>query len=189
MPMQIPQDVTIQKQLSVLRYRQWLDTEFFSARWWALVAVIAMIAVVWWLLVRKSRLLEIGLFAVLAAVVFMGVGEYGEELTLWDYPVDLIAWYPPLTAVNFILLAAGLSLVYQRFETTASFLLSSALYDALVCFIAEPLLSAAGLYRIVRWHYYESFPVYFIAAVVLRSTVRLIYRAADYRSRIVKRSM
>ena len=177
--MQVPQDVNLQRQLTELRVRQWQQGELLSPRWWSLIAILAVCVVLWWILVRKRRLLEIGLYVFLAAVLFMGINEYGEELTLWDYPTDIIAYFPPLSSVCMFILPLGFSIIYQHYESLKGFMAASLVYTAAVSFVVQPLLAAAGLFRLVHWQYYESLPVFFLAGVAVRAAVRSVLRQAE----------
>ncbi|SHH61168.1 hypothetical protein SAMN02745823_00471 [Sporobacter termitidis DSM 10068] len=183
--MEIPGNVYIQKQLTELRVQRWLDDELFSPLWWILIAAMIALVVLWWVLIRREKILEVSLFAFLAAVIYMGICEYGEELTLWDFPTDIIAYFPTLSAINFVLLGLGFSLLYQYFEQTMSFAWAAAVFSAAVCFGADPLLSAAGLYRLVRWHYFESLPIYFASAVLVRTAVVRIVETAGVRKQVL----
>ena len=78
----IPEEVTIQNQLTDVRINEWLSEEFLKPKWWALILIVLILFVVWFKMIDKSRIREICLFTVLLTIIFMGIDEYGEELVL-----------------------------------------------------------------------------------------------------------
>jgi hypothetical protein len=167
----IPNDVGIQKQLTDMHIKDWLQNDVFHFRWWLLIILIAVLFLVWHRMLDKSRMREICLFAVLSAVIFMGVNEYGEELTLWDYPTDLIPIFPPLSSINLLSFPLLYSLVYQHFHQKKSYIYAVVITSAIFCFIAEPLLSWGGFYHLDHWSYFFSFPLYIAVAMGVRVMV------------------
>ena len=180
----VAEDVTIQKQLTDIHISDWLRNDVNQIKWWLLIGIILFSFVVWWILLDKSRILEISLYMALAMIMCMGIDEYGQELTLWNYPIDVIAVYPPLSSLNLIMIPEIFSLIYQRFSQLKSFIWAAAVSSAIITFLLEPLLSHAGFYELIHWHYYESTPIYFGIALVTRALIRKIYstinKAAAY---------
>lgn len=172
---EIPKSVDIQKQLTDAHIKEWLETDFLHFRWWLLIVLFAALLLIWWMLLDKARILEVGLFVVLSAILFMGVHEYGEELTLWDYPTDIIPVFPPLSSFNLLSLPLLYSLVYQNFGKGKKFLYAALLTTAVFCFLLEPLLSWGGFYHLLHWNYFFSAVVYFAVAISVRAVVKKIY--------------
>ncbi len=171
----IPESVTIQKQLTDAHIKEWLSDDVFQFKWWLLILLIFLIMIVWLVMLDKSRLPEILLFTVLTAVLFMGINEYGEELVLWDYPVDFIPLFPPLSSINLISLPLIYSQIYQRFKKK-QFIYAILITTAIVCFVIEPLLSLIGLYRLIHWTYFFSYPVYVLAILLSRGATNRILK-------------
>ena len=105
------------------------------------------------------------------AIAAMGINEYGEELTLWDYPTDVIPIFPPLSSINLISLPLIYSIVFQYFKTRRSFIWAALTVTALICFIIEPILAGVDFYQLLQWKYIFSFPIYAAAAVGIRETI------------------
>ena len=118
----IPKDIEIQKQLTALHVNEWLKDDVLRLRWWLLIGLITAFLLIWWLLLDKRRTTEICLFVVLATIIVMGINEYGDELTLWDYQTDIIAIFPPLSSINLISLPLIYSIIYQHFKSSKSFI-------------------------------------------------------------------
>lgn len=167
----VPPDVEIQRQLTSMHISEWLREDIFQFRWWCLIVFLAVAVFVWWKLLDKSRLPEIVLYTALAVISVMAIVEYGEELTLWDYPTDILPVFPPLTTVNLIILPLIYSLIYQNFKTLRSFVKAALITTGIMCFVLEPLLVWGEFYKLLKWKFYFSFPVYFTTAIVIRSII------------------
>jgi hypothetical protein len=177
--MTIPEDVGIQRQLTELHVQEWLSDDVFRPQWWLLIALVAISVTAWCILIKKSRLLEICLYTALAVIVFLGINEYGEELCLWDYPTDIIPIFPPLSSVNMFIVPLIFSLIYQFYTARKPFIIASAAAACVLSMVIDPLLSFIRLYELINWNYYESIPVYFLAAVTVRAAVIKIYKILE----------
>lgn len=170
----IPPDVEIQKQLTSLHIDAWLRDDVFKFRWWLLLFLLALSLYIWWRIADKKRLPEIILYVALAAIVIMAKVEYGEELTLWDYPTDIIPLFPPLTSLDLISLPLIYSLIHQFFRKTKSFIWAVLIATAIICFIIEPLMAWGKLYELLNWKYYLNYPLYAGLAIGVRAAVNKI---------------
>jgi len=171
-------EVEIQKLLTSAHLAEWLRQDLFQLKWWLLLGLTVVAVVIWWKLLDKRRLPEVLLYALLTMTVMMGVDEYGEELVLWDYPIDLVPIFPVITAANLLILPLAYSLVYQKFTPGKSFLLVSVLVAALISFVFEPALAWSGYYQLLTWKYYYGFPLYIAIALSVRWTVVKIFGVA-----------
>lgn len=160
--------VEIQRQLTFIRVDEWLREDVFRFRWWFLIALFIVSVAVWWKLVDKTRLHEIVLYASLTTLITLGLDEYGEELSQWDYPTDIIPIFPPLTAIDLASLPIIYSLIYQYFRTWKSFLWATAVMATIFCFVFEPVLAWGGFYQLLKWKYYYGYPIYIIMAICIR---------------------
>jgi hypothetical protein len=172
-------DVEIQKHLTSIHIDQWIREDVFRFRWWLLLILLVVSAYIWWKAIDKSRLPEIILYTALTTIIVMAIVEYGEELTLWDYPTDIIPIFPPLSSVNLISLPLIYSLTYQHFKKWKSFILATLIITAVICFIIEPILSWADFYQLLKWKHYFSYPLYAATAICARSLVIKINALAE----------
>ncbi len=168
---EIPKDVEIQNRLTALHIEEWLKHDVFHLKWWILLFLIFVTLIIWYKMLDKVRLPEICLYALLCTIFVLGLLEYGEELTLWDYPTDIIPIFPPLTSFNLTSLPLIYSLVYQNFNTRKSFISATFIVTAAICFIIEPLLALGGLFQLLRWKYIYSYPFYIAIASFVRVLV------------------
>lgn len=184
---QIPKSVEIQRYLTSIHIDNWLKQDVFHFRWWCLIGLVFVILLVWWNLLDKSRLPEIVLYAILSTIITLGIVEYGEELTLWNYPTDIIPIFPPLTSINLISLPLIYSLTYQYFITKKSFIWATVIITSVICFIIEPILVWGGFYQLIYWKYYFSVPIYISLAILIRVLVIRINNINEkYRGKILK---
>ncbi len=183
--LELPKDVVIQKKLTDMHIQEWLRLDVFHTRWWILIALIFTVLFIWWKLLDKSRMREICLFAALEAILAMGMCEYGEELTLWDYPTDIIPLFPPLSSLNLLSLPLVYSLIYQHFDHKKSFIFATVIASAAICFMVEPILTWGGFYHLIHWRYYFSLPIYVSMAVIVRIIVQKSYERTE-RSKIMR---
>ena len=164
----VPQSVELQRQLTTDHIDRWLAEDFLRLRWWVLIVFYIVCAVVWWKLLDKRRLKEILLFTAMAYIAVLTINEYGQELILWDYPTDIIPFFPPLSSVNLLLLPSIYSLIYQRFSVLKTYFPAMLVATAVFCFVLEPLLAWGGFFELLNWKYWMSFPVYIAMALLVR---------------------
>ena len=171
----IPPDVEIQKQLTSMRLDLWFREDIFHFRWWFLLAVFIASVVLWWKMVNKKRIIEICIYAALVTIITIVLDEIGEELSLWDYPTDIIPIFPPLTAIDLASLPMIYSIIYQYFKTWKSFICVTLVMAAIFCFIFEPILKLGGFYQLLTWKYYYGYPIYIVIAFSVKLIVSKIF--------------
>ena len=172
-------DVELQKLLTSHRITYWLQEDVFHFRWWFLLGFFVLSIFAWCKLVDKKRLPEIILYAGLTTIITLILDECGEELILWDYPIDIIPVFPPFTAVDLASLPIIYSLIYQYFKTWKTFLKATIAMATVFCFVLEPALVWGGFYQILKWKYYYGFPIYITLALFVRWMVIKIYAIAE----------
>lgn len=170
----IPPDVPFQRQLTAIHIERWLREDVFTFRWWLLLVLLTLSLYLWWKIVDKKRLPEIMLYTMLTMIVVMAKVEYGQELTLWDYPTDILPIFPPLTSIELISMPLIYSLVYQFFRGRKSFIWATLITTAIVCFILEPLMAWGELYELLHWEYYLNYPLYAAMAIGVGAVVNKI---------------
>lgn len=139
-----PESVGMRKDLTSALIDEWLKDDVFRAKWWILLGLNILALLAWLLLLDKTKLKRTFLFVALAAIFALGLDEIGQELVLWDFPVDIIPIFPPLTSFNLMIMPLAFSLVFQFTRTTKHYFLFVLVVSAVLCFIVEPLLSWGG---------------------------------------------
>lgn len=181
-PTALPPSVAFQKQLTDLHIRMWREQDLFHANWWILIGLVCACVAAWFWLIRRAGLKEACLYVLVAAIFSFGINEYGEELILWDYPTDIVPYFPALTSINLIILPLVFSILYQRFRTWKGFLWASLIASAAISLAIDPLLAWGRLYTLINWRYAFSLPVYFLLAVATRVITRVFVTVAAQRS-------
>lgn len=184
---QIPQSVKDQQHLTSIHIDEWINNDVFKFRWWVLLGLLVISFVIWWILIDKARLKEVCLFTAMAYIVTLALNEYGEELILWDYPTDIIAIFPPLSSINLLILPLAYSLTYQRFKPTKHFIWATFIVTAIICFAMEPIFSWGGLYQLINWRYYFSYPLFVLVAIIIRLFTIKILKITEKSREAVRR--
>ncbi len=173
----LPQSVDMQIKLTSDHIDQWLTEDFLRFRWWLLIVIYIACAVAWWKLLDKRHLKKTLLFTALAYIAVLSINEYGQELILWDYPIDLIPMFPPFSSVNLLLLPPIYSLVYQRFTSPHTYFSAVLVVTAGFCFVIEPLLAWGGFFQLLNWQYWLSLPLYTVMALIIRLLTTALLKA------------
>lgn len=100
--------------------------------------------------------------------------DLGTDLNLWYYPFKIVPVFPQIVPVNYAVLPVTFMLIYQYFPSWRSYIKAMLIMAALYSFVAEPALAYLGIYKLLRWQYYYSFPLYMLIAVSHRWLVEKI---------------
>jgi hypothetical protein len=173
------QAVQTQWHLTNVRFEVWMREDVFRLKWWSLLIIFILSVYFWWKIVDKSRFFEIVLYMALVSILALTLDELGEELCLWDYPIDIFPLFPPLSAVDLASLPVIYSLIYQYFSTWKKFITATIVMAVIFCFILEPLLVLVGLYQPLTWKYYYGFPIYIALAIAAKAVVIKLYSIKD----------
>lgn len=175
----MPLEAELQKKLTAVHMETWLREDVFHLQWWFLLSLFIFTVIVWWQMLNKTRLPEIILYAVLTMIIMMGIDEYGEELTLWDYPINLLPIFPVIATLNLALLPMVFSLTYQYFPTWKSFSFASIVMSGLLSFVIEPALAQGNFYQLLNWKYHYSFMIYIAVALLIKWLISKIFVIAE----------
>ena len=170
-PQDLLKDAAVQWQLTSVRFQEWIENDVLRFRWWLLLSVFILSVLIWWRLADQSRLHEIILFAGITCIIILILDELGEEMTLWDYPVEIFPLFPPISSVDLASLPMVYSLIYQYCQTWKSFTIASFLFSALSCFVLEPLFVLVGIYQMITWRSYYGLPLYFAIALFAKAMI------------------
>lgn len=158
--------IEIQKQLSNLEHDYWKDNVVFSLNWWFLLMLLIVPWFIWWKFVDKKNIKQILLYGTYIMVVSSTLDDIGIATALWAYPYQLFQVGDRLNSVDLTALPILYMLVYQYFPKWKSFIISSIIFSFFYAFIFEPFFILLGIYRIIKWKYIYSFPIYIIMGIV-----------------------
>lgn len=165
--------------LTEARLDKWFAEDFGSWRWCVLLILLIIPWFIWYQYADKKQLHEITLFGTILMITSIILDELGFELSLWDYPVDLIPVFPRLTSVDYTVLPIINMLIYQYFPTWRSFFWANFVKAILFAFIAEPLIIELGFYQMLKWNHLYSFPIYIIMGLPARWIVKKVFQIAE----------
>lgn len=146
----------LQEELLSRRINDWYD-KVFSWQWAFLVIMLIIPWIIWWKIVDKRRIAEIFSLGLLVAIISSLLNGNGLNLMLWSYPYTLIPISPRAYSFSFSVLPVSFMILYQYWPGWKSFALATLLFAGVTAFIVQPLLSLAGIYKLINWNYLYSF--------------------------------
>lgn len=146
----------------------WLRDDLHKWTWWLNLALTILPVLIMWRLIDRRRFLEILVYGFIIGMLSTFLDVLGLAFMLWEYPDKFLPILPRLFPVNLVGLPFVYMLVYQTFTEWRSFSMASIFLAALLAFVGEPVFVWLNLYHPLAWHYYYSFPIYFLMAVVCK---------------------
>lgn len=143
----------------------------FTVRWRIVAGIIAVLYAVWWYTADKRRILEILLFGSFIAVSRLIFDDWGTSTGRWAYITDLL----PMGAISMtdlVIVPVTMMPVYQYTKSWGSFLILTAVTQAVIAFGFFPLLIRLGCLHVFQWPPYGSFLVSLGTAVIMRALIR-----------------
>lgn len=166
--------VQMQSIFTDIKMEQWLNDTVFTWQWCLLVALSIAPWIFWWCVVDKKRFTEIVLLGMFVLMSSSWMDDLGTDLILWYYPYKLLPVYPQLVPINYAVLPVTYMLIYQYFPLWRSYITAITIMAALFSFVAEPSLGYLGMYKMLKWHYYYSFPIYILMGITHRWLVETV---------------
>ncbi|OIJ22432.1 hypothetical protein BKP45_07300 [Anaerobacillus alkalidiazotrophicus] len=160
--------VNLREILKETNVQYWLNENLFTFPWWFLLITMILFWVIWWIIVDKSKLMEILLYGIMATVIVILLDVIGVSLMLWGYPNMLTPLIPPIFAIDVGHLPVLYMALYQYFPSWKSFLAAMIIAAFVFAFIFEPFTVWLGIYELNNWKYIYSFPIYILIGVFLK---------------------
>lgn len=157
--------------------QHWLRYELFTPQFWLLIAMLILPWFIWWRLADKNRLLEIIIYGLLVQTIVTFLDEIGCQLNWWEYRYDIEPLFPRLIPMNFTILPVVYMLNYQYYRQWKPFVSANIVLAAVLAFIGEPLFAATGIYAMLSWSNWYSFPIYAAIAILLKLAMEPIMKA------------
>lgn len=159
--------LSVQQELSLLRWNYWKETVVFSPQWFFLLGSFLVLLIIWIKVVDKRKLHEILLFGLITLIIASVLDTVGGELNFWDYPYMVLPWGPRVISID-IMIAIFFMLLYQYFISWKTFLFGSVILSFIFTFIFEPIAIYLNIYKPLMWKSIYSFPIYILLAVSIR---------------------
>lgn len=157
-----------------LSYNYWIQHALFTWQWWILLLILVIPWYFWWLMVDKTRLLEIWCYGAMTFIAVQAADTAGVANGIWMYPIRLLPKFPHMLPIDITILPIIFMQVYQSYSQWKAFIIASLIMAACCAFIAEPILVWMGIYEPLNWKYYYSFPTYTLFAVTLKFIMETI---------------
>jgi hypothetical protein len=164
----------VQNRAIEMQIQDWIHNDLFSYQFWLLIMLLVVPWFVWWKLVDRKRHVEILLYGLLVATLVTIIDELGAQLNLWEYPIDIEPLFPRMIPINLTVFPVIYMFIYQYFSKWKSFLIANVALAAVLSFIAENIFEWLGIYELIKWENYYSFPIYIIVALFLKWLMKLI---------------
>lgn len=146
----------------------WYQHNYLTPRWWFLVVLSVIPAIIWWLVVDKKNLIEITSFGLFYGVAAIFLDSIGSNAMVWAYPVRLSPYISPqMYPYDVGVVIIPFMLVYQRWSLSfKKFLISTGVLSAFLAFIAETSMAALGIYMQITWKHIYSFLIYWVLGII-----------------------
>ena len=161
-----------QRHLCDVARQYWLQHNLFTWQWWLLLSLTIIPWLIWWKFADKKRIIEILLYGVLIIIIVIILDTIGANLLLWTYPQRPL-WFlmPLLLPIDISIMPVEHMLIYQFFPKWRSFVAALVILALFSAFVAEPLFTLGGMYKLYSWRYVYSVPLYVLKAVLVRLLV------------------
>jgi hypothetical protein len=166
--------IEAEKKYHELLKSYWHDKNFLGWRWWFLVILSVIPAIIWWIVVNKRNLIEITAFGLFYGVAAIILDSIGSNAMVWTYPVRLTPYInPQLYPYDVGVVIIPFMLVYQRWNKSfKSFLISTGILSSFLAFIAEPSMEMLGIYKELTWKHIYSFPIYWVLGLICWTIIK-----------------
>jgi hypothetical protein len=150
----------------------WLQEVFLSWRWWLGMASTIIPPIVWIVIRKRSsttRLLFVGVFAVLFATLLDGIGIF---LGLWNYKYEvfpLIPGYFPWIIINYPIIL----MIVLQIKPKGNAFYKALLYSGITVYIGLPILMALDIYQKYSWNLFYSFIIQFFLYLIAHGLSKL----------------
>ncbi|WP_018249280.1 CBO0543 family protein [Orenia marismortui] len=153
--------IRLNKMIDNVAQEYWLKSVLYTPQWWLLIFMLLIPFFILWKLIDRNRLQEVLLYVSLMSLISIILDWIGLQMILWAYPYQLFpATHPLLNPFNLSFLPITYALVYQYFYKWKQFLIALIISSFIASFVLEPLFTKVGIYVLINWKYYYSFPIY-----------------------------
>lgn len=152
----------------------WFENNFRTYRWWFLVVLSIVPAIIWWIRVDKKRLIENTAFGLFYGVGAIFLDSIGSNAMVWTYPIRLSPYLnPELYPYDVGVVIIPFMLIYQKFsDSFKKFFIATGILSVFLAFIAEPIMVSLGIYKEIIWKHIYSFPVYWLMGLLCWGIIR-----------------
>lgn len=152
----------------------WYENNFLTYKWWFLVVLSIVPAIVWWMKVDKTKLIENTAFGLFYGVMAIFLDSIGSNAMVWTYPVRLTPYLnPQLYPYDVGVVIIPFMLVYQKFHRSfKQFFFATGLLSLFLAFVAEPFMVYLNIYKEITWKHIYSFPIYWLLGITCWAIIK-----------------
>lgn len=160
--------ISLINQVDKLSYQHWLYNEVFTWQWWTLIAVFIVCWITGIKFIERQKRFQILAFGLLVSIISLVLDLWGSGKALWLYRINVLPSIPALLPTDLGVMPVSLMLLYQYFKKWSSFIFFIVAVAFVFSFIFEPLLTWMNIYKVLRWEYYYSFPIYIAMGIACK---------------------
>ena len=153
----------------------WYENNFLTYKWWFLLVLSIVPAVVWWVRVDKTKLIENTAFGLFYGVTAIILDSIGSNAMVWTYPVRLTPYInPQLYPYDVGVVIIPFMMVYQKFSMSfKKFFIATGVLSLFLAFVAEPFMVYLGIYKEITWKHIYSFPIYWLIGIMCWAIIKI----------------
>ena len=169
----------LQRELLALKITDWYDMVY---SWqWTLVALLFIVPwIIWWKYVDRKHIPQILVFGLIVALLSSFLNSSGLNLMLWSYPYRLLPFSDRMYSVSYAVIPVIFMFLHQYSPGWRPFTASLVVTAAIIAFVAQPILTAVGMYKIMNWNYFYSFLTLIFIGVISRLTQQLVLKESSH---------
>jgi hypothetical protein len=147
----------VSNNLTQLRLEIWTKHTLFTWQWWCFVAVCIIALILFFLLINKKSYLQAFAYFGMIYIFNKNLDDIATALDWYDYRMQLEPIIPTFLPANLFVIPISFSIMYIRFETWKSFIISTAALSAFISYLVLPLAKIAHIYLTKTWNVHLSF--------------------------------
>lgn len=152
----------------------WYENNFLTYKWWFLLVLSIVPAIVWWVRVDKTKLIENTAFGLFYGVTAIFLDSIGSNAMVWTYPVRLTPYLnPQLYPYDVGVVIIPFMMVYQKFSMSfKKFFIATGALSLFLAFVAEPFMVYLEIYKEITWKHIYSFPIYWLIGLMCWAIIK-----------------
>lgn len=172
----------VHQQLYDMRAKYQISHSLFTVQWSLLLIVLFIPWLIWWRFVEKERITQILLFGTLLMILIIFMDDFGVETHLQSYPYQLVNIIPILIPVDLGIIIIARMFLYQCFPEWKKFIIAHVTMAIIFTFVFEPLTIWLGIYKLEKWRYIYSLPIYILKVVLIKWLVDKLTQIREHRN-------
>jgi len=151
-------------------YQHWLSQELFSAGWFVMLGVLAVVYAAWFKIVDKSKLTSLLLLGCLCAVGF-GLSDLILEglFGLWEYQIRLVPLMPSMFVTSYTIGPILFMTVAQYTTSWKSYIVWGSIGTAIITVGLVPSYVALGIFKLHNFSHFYGFILYMTGGIIGRA--------------------